>query len=90
MARKASARIAGPSVSQTGVDGPTPRNMAMPTTNTATKLTLLLITKKATERRAISIPGIPPFDSAQAPSASPPAPDAGTIDPTASSDIPSS
>ena len=70
--------------------GPTPSHMASPTTTTATKFTPLLITKNATERRAISSPGMPPLRSAQAPSARPLAPLAGTIEPTASSDIPSS
>ena len=62
----------------------------MPSTNTATKFAPLLSTKKATEWRAISSPGIPPLRSAQAPSASPPAPEAGTSDPAPSSDMPSS
>ena len=62
----------------------------MPRTNTATKFAPLLSTKKATEWRAISSPGMPPLRSAHAPSASPPAPLAGTIDPAPSSDMPSS
>ena len=58
----------------------------MPITATATKLTELLITKNATVRRAMSSAGIPPLRSAQAPRARPPAPLAGTSEPTASSD----
>ena len=64
--------------------------MTMPTTATATNLTELLRMKKATLRRAMSSAGMPLLRSAQAPSASPPAPLAGTIEPTASSDMPSS
>ncbi len=60
----------------------------MPSAATATKLTELLIKKKATERRAIRSAGIPRRLRIQAPSASPPAPLAGTIEPTPSSATP--
>ena len=60
----------------------------MPSTATATKLTPDLMTKKATERRAIRAPSIPPLWRTQAPSARPPAPLAGTIEPIASSEPP--
>ena len=59
--------------------------MSVPSTATATKLTELLIRKKATERRAIRSAGMPPSRRIQAPSASPPAPLAGTIEPAPSS-----
>jgi hypothetical protein len=59
--------------------------MSVPSTATATKLTELLMRKKATERRAICSPGMPPSCRIQAPSASPPAPLAGTIEPAPSS-----
>ena len=58
----------------------------MPRTATATKLTELLIRKKATERRAIRSAGIWRRLRIHAPSARPPAPLAGTIEPTPSSD----
>ena len=61
---------------------------ACPMTATATKFTELLIRKNATERRAIRSAGMPPRCRIQAPSARPPAPLAGTIEPTASSDQP--
>ena len=54
-------------------------------TATATKLTALLISRNATERRAIVSSGIPSRWRIQAPSATPLAPLAGTSDPTASS-----
>ena len=55
----------------------------MPSTATATKFAPLLSTKKATECAARSRRrGMPPLRSAQAPSASPPAPLAGTSEPT--------
>jgi hypothetical protein len=54
-------------------------------TATATKLTELLIRKNATDRRAILSAGIPPRRRIHAPSASPPAPLAGTREPTPSS-----
>ena len=55
----------------------------MPMTATATKFTELLMRKNATERRAICSAGIPPRLRIHAPSARPPAPLAGTIEPTA-------
>ena len=70
--------------------GPTPSHMATPSTATATKFAALLSVKNATVRRAMSSTGMPLLRSAQAPNASPPAPLAGTSEPTASSDIPSS
>ena len=81
---------AGRIVSSGETCGPTPSHISVPITATATKFAALLSTKKATERRAISSAGMPPLRSAQAPSASPPAPLAGTIEPAASSDMPSS
>ena len=60
--------------------------MSVPSTATATKLTELLIRKKATERRAMRSAGIPPRCRIHAPSARPPAPLAGTSEPAASSD----
>ena len=68
--------------------GPTPSAIRIPTTPTATKLIELLISRNAIERRAITGPGIPERLRIQAPSAMPPAPLAGTIEPTASSDKP--
>ena len=62
--------------------------MSVPSTATATKLTELLMRKNATDRRAICSPGMPPSRRIQAPSARPPAPLAGTIEPTPSSDRP--
>ena len=59
--------------------------MIVPSTATAMKFTELLIRKKATERLAIRSPGMPPSLRIQAPSASPPAPLAGTIEPAPSS-----
>ena len=59
--------------------------MIVPSTATATKLTELLIRKNATERFAIRSGGMPPLFRIHAPSARPPAPLAGTIDPAASS-----
>ena len=59
-------------------------------TATATKLTPLLIAKNATVRFAMSMAGMPPRRSTQAPNARPAAPLAGTSDPTASSDMASS
>jgi hypothetical protein len=70
------------------VCGPTPRNIATPITPTATKLTELLINRNATLRRAIRVAGIPKRLRIHAPSATPPAPLAGTIEPTASSHSP--
>ena len=60
----------------------------MPSTATAMKFTELLMRKKATERLAIRCAGMPPSRRIQAPSARPPAPLAGTIEPAASSDRP--
>ena len=60
----------------------------MPMTATATKFTELLMRKNATDRRAIFSAGIPPWLRIHAPSARPPAPLAGTSEPTASSDQP--
>ena len=57
----------------------------MPSTATATKFTELLIRKNATERLAIRSAGMPPRLRIQAPSARPPAPLAGTIEPAPSS-----
>ena len=57
----------------------------VPITTTAAKFTLLLRRKNATERRAIWSPAIPPRRRIQAPSARPPAPLAGTIEPIPSS-----
>src|SRR2546426_12262089 len=65
-----------------------PTAISVPRTATAAKLTELLRRKKATERRAIWSAGMPPWFRIQAPSARPPAPLAGTIDPIASSDQP--
>jgi hypothetical protein len=62
--------------------------MAVPRTATATKFTELLMRKKATERLAIRAAGMPPSRRIQAPSARPPAPLAGTIEPAASSESP--
>src|SRR3954469_14639757 len=64
--------------------------MTVPSAATATKFTELLIRKNATERRAITSPGMPLRASAHAPSARPPAPLAGTIEPVPSSDHASS
>ena len=71
-----------------GPDRPTA--ITTPTTATATKLTAPLIRKNATERRAIWFVGMPPSRRIHAPRARPPMPLAGTIDPMASSDQPSS
>ena len=65
-----------------------PSAITVPNTATATKLTPLLIRKKATERRAIRWPGMPPRCRTHAPRASPPAPLAGTSEPIASSEPP--
>lgn len=62
--------------------------ISAPISATAAKFTELLTRKNATDRLPIWSPGIPPWCRIQAPSASPPAPLAGTIDPTASSDKP--
>ena len=62
--------------------------MSSPMIATATKLTELLIRKKATERRAIRSASMPPSCRTQAPSARPPAPLAGTSEPIASSEPP--
>ena len=62
--------------------------MTVPSTATATKFTELLIRKNATERLAIRCAGMPPSLRIQAPSARPPAPLAGTIEPAPSSDNP--
>jgi len=70
--------------------GPTPANISTPTTATATKLAALFREKNATLRRAMSSGAMPSLRSAHAPRASPPAPLAGSSEPTASSDIPSS
>ena len=59
--------------------------MTVPSTATAMKFTELLIMKNATERRAITSPGMPPSLRIHAPSARPPAPLAGTIEPAPSS-----
>ena len=50
---------AGSRVSRGERSGPTPRNMTTPSTATATKLTELLMSRKATLRRAIVAAGIP-------------------------------
>ncbi len=75
-------------MSQIDRSGPTPRAIAVPTTATATKFTELLIRKKATERRAMRSPLMPPRLSTQAPSASPAAPLAGISEPAASCEPP--
>ncbi len=80
------ARTAGTIVSNGESSGPTPRKATTPITATATKLTLLLIRKKATDRRAMCSLLIPPSCRTQAPSARPPRPLAGTIEPMASSE----
>ena len=64
--------------------------MTTPRTATATKLTELLMRKNATERRAMLCGFIPLRLSTHAPSASPPMPLAGTMEPIPSSDHPSS
>src|SRR4051794_4962540 len=85
------ARAAGTSVSQTGCDGPRmPANTSTPTTTTAAKLIEDFNNRNATERRAIVSGFIPARESTHAPSATPPAPDAGTIDPVPTSDSPTS
>ena len=90
-ATTAAAPAAGNAVSQSERCGPArPTAITKPTTATATKLTAPLIRKNATERRAIWGAGMPPSRRIQAPRASPPIPLAGTIDPIASSDQPSS
>src|SRR3954452_5668245 len=66
--------------------GPTPAHIRTPTTTTATKFTELLMRKNASERRAIFWVGMPPSRRIHAPSARPPIPLAGTIDPIPSSD----
>ncbi len=82
----ASASTAGSAVSASDWCGPsTPTARRVPITATATKLTELLRRKKATERRAMWSAGIPPRRRIHAPSASPPAPLAGTIEPMPSS-----
>src|SRR5215218_9418831 len=79
-------RAAGSALSSSERCGPTrPAAISVPITATATKFTELLIRKNATERRAIRSAGIPRRLRIQAPSASPLAPLAGTIEPTASS-----
>jgi hypothetical protein len=60
--------------------------MQNPSTATSTKLIELLIRKNATERWAICSAGMPALRSTQAPSASPPIPLAGTIEPMPTSD----
>ena len=83
------ATAAGKAVSQRDRSGPTrPSAITVPSNATATKLTELLIRKKATDRRAIRSPPIPPLCSTHAPSASPPAPLAGISEPIASSEPP--
>ena len=73
-------------MSHSDLSGPaSPIAMIVPTTATATKLTELLMRKKATERRAICSAGIPPSRRIQAPNARPAAPLAGTIAPAPSS-----
>ena len=57
---------------------------------TAAKFTELFNNRKATERRAIVAAAMPARESTQAPSAMPPAPDAGMIDPIPTSDRPTS
>ena len=59
-----------------------------PTRITPTTFATLVSRKKATVRRAISVAGIPPRFSAQAPSARPPAPPVGKSAFAPSSDIP--
>ncbi len=83
-ASAAAARAAGSAVSHSGWSAV--KIITAPSTATATKLTEDLMSRNATERRAILSAGIPPRLSTQAPSATPAAPLAGTIDPTASSD----
>ena len=81
------AAAAGTTVSQGERSGPkTPTASRVPSTATATKLIELLIRKKATERRAMRSAGMPPSCRIQAPSASPAAPLAGTIEPIPSDD----
>ena len=78
---------AGNAVSHSESSGPTrPIAITVPRTATATKFTDDLISRNATERRAILSAGIPPRRSTHAPSATPAAPLAGTSEPTASSD----
>ena len=79
------AAAAGTAVSQSDRSGPTPTASAAPITATARKLTPLLIRKKATDRRAMRGPSMPPRWRIHAPRASPPAPLAGTSEPIASS-----
>src|SRR4051795_9601143 len=80
------ASAAGSAVSRSDLCGPTPSAISVPTTATATKFTELLMRKNATDRRATFPAGIPPCVRIHAPSARPPAPLAGTSEPTASSD----
>src|SRR4051794_16086719 len=78
---------AGHAVSHSDRCGPTsPTAISVPSAATNTKLVALLMTKKATERRAISCAGMPAWLRTQAPSARPLMPLAGTIDPTPTSD----
>src|SRR3954452_6565659 len=79
---------AGSAVSSSDFSGPTPSAMSVPMTATATKFTELLMRKNATDRRAIWSAGIPARLRIHAPSARPPAPLAGSSEPTASSDQP--
>jgi hypothetical protein len=80
------ASTAGSAVSSGDWCGPAPSAISVPRTATATKFTEDLMSRNATERRAIWSAGIPPRRSTQAPSATPAAPLAGTSEPTASSD----
>src|SRR4051795_6712287 len=79
---------AGSAVSSSDFSGPTPSAISVPMTATATKFTELLMRKNATDRRAILSAGIPARLRIHAPSARPPAPLAGSSEPTASSDQP--
>ncbi len=84
-------RTAGSGVSQTDCGGPRiPRKTTTPTTATAAKLTELFNNRKATERRAMVSVFIPARESTHAPSAIPPAPDAGMIEPVPTSERPTS
>ena len=85
-ARNASDSAAGSAVSHSDWCGPSsPTAISVPMTATATKLTELLISRNATERRAILSSSIPSRCRIQAPNASPLAPLVGISEPTASS-----
>ena len=74
----------------TGLVFPVSSPPAKPIANriSATKFGRLVRMKKATVRRAMCSAFMPPFDSAHAPSASPPAPPAGSSELAACSAIP--